>query len=204
MKKFTLFFLLLSSLLFAERPFDTPPQQESLKPNFILARGEHFILGMSPDGVIELENECQFKAADGYAYALQYWDLNDRVTFTPNNQFFGGSEFYMVNLTKNESLKVNIWRGPNLDNPRTSRLLKVDEFREEIVLSNSDGVKSRWKIQHEDFPKIQERWKLGASVIAGKNEGSCLSRWFSSETHILVSYRATRHNLYVRATPIPL
>lgn len=204
MKKITLFFLLFSAMLFAERPFDYPPQQESLKPNFILGIGEHFTLGMSPDGVIELENECQFKTPEGYAYALQYWDLNDHVTFTPNNHFFGGSEFYLVNLTKNESLKANIWRGPNLDNPCTSRLLKVDELQEEVVLSNSDGVKSRWKIQSEDFPKILEHWKLGASVIAGKNAGSCLSRWFSSETHILVCYRAARHNLYVRATPIPL
>lgn len=45
---------------------------------------------------------------------------------------------------------------------------------------------------------------MGASVIIGKNDGGFVSRWFSSEPYILVSYRATRHNLYVRATQIPL
>lgn len=154
MKKFTLLLFLMCSVLFAEGPFDYPPQPQLPKSNYILAEGVHFIIGMSPDGVIELENECQFKTADGYAYALQYWDLNDRVTFSPNNNFFGGSEFYIVNLSKNESVKVNIWRGPNLDNSRTDRLLSIDEFREEIVLSNNFGVKTRWKIHTDDFREL--------------------------------------------------
>lgn len=199
MNKFSLLLFLMCSVLFAERPFDYPPQ-----PNYILAKGMHFIIGISPDGVIELENECQFKTADGYAYALQYWDLKDLVTFSPNNNFFGGSEFYIVNLSKNQSVKVNIWRGPNLDNSRTDRLLSIDEFREEIVLSNNFGVKARWKIHTDDFRELIRHWKMGASVIIGRNDGGFVSRWFSSEPYILVSCRATQHNLYVLPTQMPL
>lgn len=204
MKRFALLLLVFSSILCAERPFDLPPMPPAPKPNYILAEGMHYILGMSPDGVVELENECQFKTADGYAYALQHWDLKDSVTFTPNSGLFSGSEFYLVNFTKNEWVKVNLWRGPNLDNSRTDRLLKVDEYRQEIVLSNSYGVKTRWKIHSDDFRDLLEHWKIGASVIIGKNENSWISRWFSTDPYILVSYRASRNNLFVRATPIPL
>lgn len=204
MKKIYIVLCLMSSFLFAERPFEQPPQPQDPKPSYILAEGTHYILGMSPDGVIELENECQFKTADGYAFALRYWDLKDRVTFVPNNSFFGGSQFYIVNYTKNETVKADIWRGPNLDNVCTDRLLKVDEFREEIVLSNSYGVKTRWKIETDDFRELLEYWKIGASVIIGKNNRGVISKLFSASPYILSSYRAMRHNLYVRATQIPL
>jgi hypothetical protein len=127
MKKFSLLFFLIYSAVFAKGLFDYPPHPQPPESNFILAEGVHYIIGMSPDRVIELENECQFKTKDG--------------KFIPTIFV----SFFAI---------------------------------------------GRWK----------HRLLLGKMM---KLFGY-ISRWFSSEPYILVSYRATRHNLYVRAAQMPL
>lgn len=185
---------LIFSILFAE----------SVHSDYILGEGVHYLLGIHSDGVIELENECQFKILDHYIDVCGHWDLHDQITFVPNNQFFGGSQFYLVNLKKDESVPANIWRSPNLDNPYTDYLLQINESCEEIILSNHQGIKTRWKVHADDFQELLKHWKIGASVVIGKNNGGVVSRWFSSDPYILISYRAMRRNLYVRGTQISM
>ncbi len=209
MKKVILATLLLFTAVYAKQvPQESysvyPQKEQSLKANYIHAEGEHTLIGKSPDGIIEFDSECQFKALEGVDHIMHHWDFYDRMTFTPNSDFFGGSEYYVTNLTKNESVKANIWRGPNIDNSATDCLERIDEYKEEIILVNDLGTKTRWKIHSDDFRDLLTHWKKGASVIIGKNNKGWLSSYFSDCKHILVSYRATKHNLYVRATPMPL
>jgi|GEM_PF-4213367 hypothetical protein len=196
MRKFALTFLLACSTLVAI--------SQPLKQRDVLEVGVHYIVGINSEGIIELEDGSQFTAAEGYAYVLYYWDPKDKIIMTPNNDLFASSQYHMTNLTKNESVRVDISRGSNLENAYTYRLIAVNHKKEEITLSNLSGVKSCWKIHHDDFQDLLEHWKIGNSVIVGKNSDGWASRWFSNDPHILICYYATNFNLYVRATQIPL
>lgn len=202
MKGIVFAFFALCAPLCAER-MSTDEERPELQPCYLPERGVYTVLHLTPDGIIELNNEYQFEVVDG-SNVYRRWNLKDRIAITPNNSFLYSGEYAAVNLTKNQTAMVKILRGAHLEDPRADLLAKIDEAREEIVLSNSKKIETRWKINHDDFRDLLKYWKIGTSVMVGKNDTSWISSLFSSDPHILICFYATERNLYVRATQIPL
>lgn len=178
------------------------PSYDDSKPGRILAAGEHELRGIGSDGIIEIEDGTQFKAVLSHRTAMKRWKCTDLITFCPNPYPFGGSEFYVLNESNGEYFKANIWASPALKNPHALRLEEIDRERQEVVLSISQGMRFRWKIDPDDFEYLRH-WKIGDVIVIGKNN-NWFSRYFSDYEHILVSYSATEDILYVRGTPKPL
>lgn len=181
-------------------PFYRPNQQP--QANYILKEGEHELRGKSGDGIIEFENGAQFKAVSDPERVMT-WNFYDHITIIPNPYPFRHAPYYAVNIDKKgDYVCVDYWRSPGKSNPATDFLWRIDRASQEIILMSNTKVKTRWKVDEDDFRELCQHWKHGDSVIVGKNEG-----WFtcwSEHKFILISYRASNHNAYIRATPKPL
>ncbi len=210
LRKFTLFLGTLCFLFGGAHLFAIPhqPPHEIPPAGIILGDGEHLLCGKSRDGKIELHNGAQFKVLPGEVEkVMQEWDYYDHLAFSPNPYPFGGSNFYVTNLTRGGFVHAEYWAGPRFNNIYTLTIHHIDPYYGEIYLIDShkrpeDRTITRWIIEPKDWEHIK-RWERGETVIVGLNS-NWFAGMFSSHPFILVSYENFQFVKYVRASPQPL
>lgn len=208
MKK-AIFFLLafvgsLSAAYQENKPQFFYPEYQPPGVGWILALGEHELRAKSSDGIIELEDETQFKTIPGHHSILQSWDFYDKITMCPNSSLypFRDSQFYIINESKHEYCKANIWASAVYENPQALHLIKIDYKHQEILLGLQDGTQTRWAIHPQDIDFLRH-WREGDLIVTGKNS-SWFWNYFSGYEYILINYAAAKKAVYVRVAPRPL
>ena len=168
--------------------------------SIILNAGEHLLTGKSRDGKIQFEDGAMLKVlkldkgkiADG-------WDYHEHITFLPNPYPFGGSEFYVLNIDREEFAHANLYSQPNPTSEHTQRIFHIDPLDGEIVLKTINGVEQDWQVEKKDL-EILKDWENGDRVIIGKN-----SNWFATFVSeckfIMVNCDKHRLSSYVRIKP---
>jgi len=180
-------------------PYELPPA------GIILGDGEHLLCGKSRDGKIELENGAQFKVIPGEVEkVMEEWYTYDYLSFSPNPYPFGGSDFYVTNLTRGGFVHANYWAGPRFNNTYTMTIHHIDPYYGEVYLIDSqsyaqDQTVTRWVVEPKDWEYLRT-WEKGETVIVGMNS-DWFARWFSDCPYILVSYENFQFVKYVRARP---
>lgn len=150
----------------------------------------HSATFFSPDGrIVELEDESQWMIVISDVPKATKWLTNEPISIFPNKDFFFKSSNYkLTNLALNESVDVDLIRGPKLNSYYTKYVTAVDIFFDTIYLS--DG--SRWDVSWSDSA-ITRHWMPNDVVIIGDNYG-----WFSSSNpYILINVSL---NQYVSAS----
>lgn len=150
---------------------------------------QHMATFFSPDGrIVELEDESQWMILISDVARAAKWLTNDPVAIYPNKDVFWKTTNYkLTNLALDETIDVDLIRGPRLNSIYTKYVTGVDTFFDSIYLS--DG--SRWDVAWSDSA-LTRHWAPNDVVIIGDNYG-----WFSgSYPSILINVSL---NQYVTA-----
>jgi hypothetical protein len=131
----------------------------------------HIATFFSPDGrIVELEDESQWLVVVRDVPKAAKWLTNDPVTIYPNKDFFFKTTNYkLTNLALNETVDVDLIRGPRFNSIYTKYVTAVDLYSDAIYLS--DGA--RWDIAWADST-LTRHWMPNDVVIVGDNYG-----WYS-------------------------
>lgn len=141
---------------------------------------QHIAAFFSPDGrIVELEDESQWLVLVNQVPKAAKWLSNDPIAVYPNKDlFFKATQYKLTNLTLNETVDVDLIRGPKLNSLYTKFVSAVDLYNDAIYLN--DGT--RWDIFWADS-SIIHHWAPSDVVILGDNYG-----WFSNfYPHILIN-----------------
>lgn len=138
----------------------------------IYAPSQHVATVFSPDGrIVELEDESQWLITVKDVSKAAKWLTNDPIAIYPNKDFFWKATNYkLTNLSFNETVDVDLIRGPKLNSVYTKYVTAVDTYFDSIYLN--DG--SRWDLSWADS-SITRHWMPNDIVIVGDNYG-----WYSS------------------------
>lgn len=194
--------LLIMSGSFAahQAPQDVPPA------GVIIDHGEHLLCGKSRDGKLELHTGAQFKVPpDEIETVLIEWDYYDHLAICPNPYPMGGSDFYIVNLTRGGFVHANYHNGPKSNSIYTMTIVYADPHEGRISLIDNNPIPSQRKVVHwEVEPKDRHylfEWENGETVIVGVDD-SWYSSLFSTYNFILISYENLNSVKYIRAIPL--
>ena len=202
--KHSLPFLLLwaTSSLFSYAGEDIDPLPPS---GIILDHGEHLLCGKNFEGRLQLHDGSQFKMlTDEIEKIMEEWDYYDRLTFSPNPHYLGGSDVYVINLTKDDFIHADYWIGPKTDQEDlyTTFVHHVDPSYGELSLINKNAktpTETYWQVQKEDW-KYLEQWQSDDTVVIGINNKGFLG---SNYDYILVNYDKLEVVNQIRVLPKP-
>ena len=184
----TLFFFFFSELLAwkAQPPGALPPE-----PIILLNAGEHLLCGKGRDGKVELEDGTQFKVLPTEAlHIYEEWKYHDHISVTCNTNFFGGSEYYLRNITKEDDLgeamhHANLIAEPYEGSPYTQFINHIDPYDGEISVFNGNGNEFCWEIERKDMSSL-EGWEKGDCILIGMND-LWIETWFSSCKFVMIN-----------------
>jgi len=137
----------------------------------LLSHGEHILRARSRDGKMMLEDGSQFEALPAEATTVfQYWEYKDLITFShnPYPDLMKGSEFYVENITRGQTVHANFFSEPNPGNIYTQTLRYIDPSEGIVVLIHLDGKTEEWQVYENDW-EILNNWEEGDRVSIGTN-----------------------------------
>lgn len=166
---------ILTLLLMMELPLIAKGEQPAVAkpptPMLLLNAGEHLLCGKSRDGKIEFEDGTQFKAISSEALRVyEDWEYHDHLVVTPNTLPFGGSEYFITNLDKNnEFIHANFLSAAYKNSDYTQVIVHLDPFDGEIYIWNGAGTETVWTIDPNDLHLLED-WEHEDRVVVGFND----------------------------------
>ncbi|MBF5059221.1 hypothetical protein [Candidatus Neptunochlamydia vexilliferae] len=131
---------------------------------------QHVLRGKGWTGIIAFEDGTCFKTLpDDAERVYEEWEHGDTLVLIPNTAYFGGSEYYIENCTKDELVHVDFHAAPDKSDEYTWTIFHIDPYYGEIVISRAGGEKQEWKVEEKDLSLIQE-WEKGDRITIGKND----------------------------------
>lgn len=132
---------------------------------------QHIAAFFSPDGrIVELEDESQWLVVVRDVPKAAKWLSNDPITIYPNKDFFfKATNYKLTNVALNDTVDVDLIRGPKMNSIYTKYVTAIDLFCDAIYLN--DGT--RWDVSWADST-LTRHWMPNDVVIVGDNYG-----WYS-------------------------